>query len=62
MKTTFKQLAIGTQFEFPGPNRSFFEVCTKVSIRCYTWRDRITGKTIKSQVGSIKVEVSEIKG
>jgi hypothetical protein len=60
----FKRLAIGDTFDFinPGPGAiwtSFYARCTKVSVRCFTWKQE--GRTLKGQIGSVYAPVYHVE-
>jgi len=68
----FQDLAVGDYFTFPN-STSFFNVCKKVSARCYTWRGMAYVKrggklvikdnaTLKTRIGTVKVEVKKNDG
>jgi hypothetical protein len=60
MKTRFKELSTGDQFDFVSPDitfNSFFDPCEKISVRKY--RSLSTGQ--EYQVGSIAAKVYNVK-
>jgi hypothetical protein len=58
---TFRQLQTGDEFDFIGPNaclNSFFNRCTKVSARKYSWEGS-TG-VLETRIGTVGCEVFNV--
>ena len=67
MQTKFRDLKIGDTFDFISGSRfdSFFDRCTKVSPRRYTWTrcyadTKRARTTLQSSVGTINVQVYHV--
>ena len=64
MTNTFRELNVGDTFDFVNDDNrfynSFYERCTKVSPRCYTWVSTLTGATLQSRVGTVNVHVFHV--
>jgi len=56
---TFRELPIGTSFQFHPGVWTFSSVCKKISARRYTW-PHASGETLTSRVGTVNVQVKEV--
>ena len=57
--TKFKNLSVGSEFDFDGGKYpTFFDRCRKVSSRCYVSLDN--DKLGRMQVGTVSVEVYHV--
>jgi hypothetical protein len=63
-QTLFRDLQVGDSFDFIGQVRrfgSFYERCTKVAPRTYTWFHPERHGVIRSRVGSINCKVYHVE-